>query len=164
MPIRGWGGSVLLSEASARSTPRAFQPMTTLQAHTRQHAHHSIATAASIPLSITGSSSPCRSARATSIRETPAEEMSREITTTHAQHHASTLPPGILTLPLRTFLILASFGSEGRRAAFTCSGVAPAGFGAILLQNKTVEPRERCWGSLAACFVCLLAWILRFSI
>ena len=27
----------------------------------------------------------------------------------HAQHHASTLPPGILRLPLRTFLILHSY-------------------------------------------------------
>ena len=112
------GGSVLLPEASACKIPRAFQPMTipwafqpmtTPQAHTRQHSHHSIATAASIPLSITGISSPCRSARATSKRETPAEEMPREITTTHAQHHASTRPPSILTLPLRNFLILHSY-------------------------------------------------------
>ena len=103
------GGSVLLPEASACKIPRAFQPMTTPQAHTRQHSHHSIATAASIPLSITGISSPCRSARATSKRETPAEEMWRDITITHAQHRASTLPPGILRLPLRTFLILHSY-------------------------------------------------------
>ena len=105
------GGSVLLSEASARSTPRAFQPMTTPQAHTRQHSHHSIATAASIALSITGINSPCRSARATSKRKTPAEEMPRNRRTTHALHHASTLPPSIFTLPLlRTFLILHSYG------------------------------------------------------
>ena len=69
------GGSVLLPEASACNTPRAFQPMTTPQAHTRQHSHHSIATAASIPLSITGTNSPCRCARATSQMKTPAAEM-----------------------------------------------------------------------------------------
>ena len=69
------GGSVLLPEASACKIPRAFQPMTTPQAHTRQHSHHSIATAASMPLNITGISTPCRSARATSKRKTPAEEM-----------------------------------------------------------------------------------------
>ena len=104
------GGSVLLSVASARSTPRAFQPMTTPQAHTRQHSHYSIATAASTPLSIIGINSPCRSARATSKRKTPAEEMPLERRITHALHHASTLPPSILTLPLlRTFLILHSY-------------------------------------------------------
>ena len=32
---------------------------------------------------------------------------------------------------------------------------------AILHEKKTAEPRERCWGSLAACVECLLAWILR---
>ena len=103
------GSSVLLSVASAGGSPRAFHPMTTPQAHTRQHSHHSIATATKIPLSITGINSACRSARATSKRETPAEEMWRDITTTHAQHRASTLPPGILRLPLRTFLILHSY-------------------------------------------------------
>ena len=104
------GGSVLLPEASACKIPRAFQPMTTPQAHTRQHSHHSIATAASTPLSIIGINSPCRSARATSKRKTPAEEMPLERRITHALHHASTLPPGIFTLPLlRTFLILHSY-------------------------------------------------------
>ena len=104
------GGSVLLSVASARSTPRAFQPMTTPQAHTRQHSHHSIATAASTPLSIIGINSPCRSARATSKRKTPAEEMPLEKRITHALHDASTFPLGIFTLPLlRTFLILHSY-------------------------------------------------------
>ena len=49
------GGSVLLPEASACSTPQAFQPMTTPQAHTRQHSHHSIATAASIAPASLGS-------------------------------------------------------------------------------------------------------------